>query len=240
MAEWQKKLIVKTGSKGQLIVDSTNEYDINQKDFCASHPKKQEGRKSRTSPKVLYLILSNSTNVEGEMRESIRQSWSRDVNKTLSENHKVVFFLGRRHYKKDANFESELQHDIELINEAEKYKDLVRTDVSEANPHYNLEQTIAMLSWAYKHCQLARFVVKTTSNTYANLNVIEQFAEQEMYAANRIYGSILKRMLPDRSIKGLHYIGEEEWPWDYLPPFLKDPSFILSGDVVPRLLLGTS
>ena len=240
MAEWQKKLIVKTGSKGQLIVDSTNEYDINQKDFCASHPTKQEGRKSHTSPKVLYLILSNSTNIEGKMRESIRQSWSKDVNKTLSENHKVVFFLGRRHYKKDANLQSELQYDIELVNEAEKYKDLVRTDVSEADTHYNLKQTIAMLSWAYKHCQLARFVVKTTSNTYANLNVIEQFAEQEMYAANRIYGSILKRMLPDRSIKGLHYIGEEEWPWDYLPPFLKDPSFILSGDVVPRLLLGTS
>ena len=50
--------------------------------------------------------------------------------------------------------------------------------------------------------------------------------------------SILKRMMPDRQIGGIHQISEEEWPWDYLPPFLKDPTFVMSGDVVPRLLLG--
>ena len=45
-------------------------------------------------------------------------------------------------------------------------------------------------------------------------------------------------MMPDRQIGGIHQISEEEWPWDYLPPFLKDPTFVMSGDVVPRLLLG--
>ena len=236
MADWQKKIIIKTGSKGQLIVDSTNEYGINQEDFCAYTKSKTD--RSHASPKVLYLILSNSTDIEAAMRESIRSSWSRDINKTLSKGHRVMFFLGRNDIKQDVNFKSKIDQNVQITEESEIYKDIVTTDVEESDPQYHMKQTFAMLSWMYKYCELARFVVKTTSNTYVNLKVLEQFAEQEMFAANRIYGSILKRMIPDRRSKAAHYISEEEWPWDYFPPFLKEPTFVMSGDVVPRLLLG--
>jgi len=239
IADWQKKITVKTGSKGQLIVDSTNTYGINPKSFC-SNPKSNSDR-SHASPKVLYLILSNHTEIEASMRDSIRSSWSIDINKTLSNNHKVIFFLGKTKNKfGSAHPNSKLKTGAKIMEEGKIYSDLVTTDVEEYDPQYNIKQTFAMLSWMYKYCEIARFVVITTSNSYVNLKTLEQFADQEMFAANRIYGSILKRMIPDRQEGGLHYISEEEWPWDYFPPFLKEPTFILSGDVVPRLLLAAS
>ena len=184
-------------------------------------------------------MLSNHTSIEATMRESVRSTWSTDINKTLSDNHLVLFFLGKGvHRKESVNSKLELMNREKIIEEGRIYKDIVTTDVDEFDPQYHLKQTFSMLSWMYKYCQLARFVVKTTSNTYVNLKTLEQFAEQEMFAANRIYGSILKRRMPDRRLEGLHFISEEEWPWGYFPPFLREPSFVVSGDVVPRLLLG--
>ena len=236
MAEWQRKIIIKTGSKGQLIVDSTNKYDIHPKDFCAN-PGLNNDRSHHASPKVLYLILSNHTEIEAKMRESIRSTWSTDINKTLSDNHSVLFFLGRT---KSSNkyTHAKLSSSANIMEEGKIYNDIVVSDVDESDPQYHMKQIFSMLSWTYKYCESARFVVKTTSNTYVNLKILEQFADQEMFAANRIYGSILKRRYPDRNIKGIHYISEEDWPWDYFPPFLREPTFIMSGDIVPRLLLG--
>ena len=53
-----------------------------------------------------------------------------------------------------------------------------------------------------------------------------------MYAANRIYGELLKRMQPQREKLSEigHYISKENWPWSHFPPFLKGPSFVISGD----------
>ena len=230
---------MKTGSKGQLIVDSTNKYGLNPKDFC-SNPASNSDRSQPVHPKVLYLVLSNHTSIEATMRESIRSTWSTDVNKTLSDNHVVLFFLGKGgRLKQNVKLNSKLVKREKIIEEGSIYKDIVTTDVDEFDPQYHIKQTFAMLSWMYKYCQLARFVVKTTSNTYVNLNTLEKFADQEMFAANRIYGSILKRRIPDRRADALHYISEEEWPWGYFPPFLREPSFVVSGDVVPRLLLGS-
>ena len=237
MADWQEKISVKTGTKGQLIVNSSNKYGINPKDFCAYA--KSGNSRSRAYPKVLYLVLSNSTKIEASMRASIRSSWSTDINKTLSDGHKVLFFLGKTNNRKDSNLKTKVTPNADIMEESNTYKDIVTTYVEESDSQYHMKQTFAMLSWMYKYCELARFVVKTTSNTYVNLKILEQFAEQEMFAANRIYGTILKRMIPDRRTQGVHYISEEEWPWDYLPYFLKEPTLVMSGDVVPRLLLGS-
>ena len=236
MAEWQKKIIIKTGNKGQLIVGSKNKYDINPKDFC-SNSKSNNDRSHHASPKVLYLVLSNHTEIEATMRESIRSTWSTDVNKTLSDNHMVLFFLGRTKSSKKYT-QTKLSSSAKILEEAKIYNDIVTTDVDESDPEYYMKQTFSMFSWTYKYCESARFVVKTTSNTYVNLKSLEQFADQEMFAANRIYGSIFKRRYPDRNINGLHYISEEDWPWDYLPPFIREPTFIMSGDILPRILLG--
>ena len=136
MAEWQKKIIIKTGSKGQLLVDSTNKYDIHPKDFC-TNPRSNNDRSHHASPKVLYLILSNHTEIEAKMRESIRSTWSTDINKTLSDNHSVLFFLGRTK-SNNKYVHTKLSSSANIMEEAKIYNDIVASEVDESDPQYHM------------------------------------------------------------------------------------------------------
>ena len=106
----------------------------------------------------------------------------------------------------------------------------------------DFKQLIISLSWIYQNCQEARFILKTTSDTYINVAKVLQLVDQEMYAANRMYGELLKRMEPQRdpNSKYGHYTSVSEWPWTHFPPFLKGPSYVISGDVIPRLLMAST
>ncbi len=56
----------------------------------------------------------------------------------------------------------------------------------------------------------------------------------------RIYGSLMKRMQPNRDSKSVHFVSERDWPWMFFPPFVQEPTFLISSDLVPRLLLAAS
>jgi hypothetical protein len=51
---------------------------------------------------------------------------------------------------------------------------------------------------------------------------------------------MLKRMQPNRDPESVHFVSAADWPWNYFPPFVREPTFLLSSDLVPRLLLAAS
>ena len=101
-----------------------------------------------------------------------------------------------------------------------------------------------MYGWLYENCPRVRFVLKTTSDIFINLPKVDQLVEQEMFAANRMYGELLKRMQANRDPAadkhGQHFVSKKDWPWDHFPPFLKGPSYIVSGDLIPRILMAST
>ena len=50
---------------------------------------------------------------------------------------------------------------------------------------------------------------------FINTNKLVELADQEMYASNRMYGNLLRRIGPEREIesKSHHPVSLEEWPW---------------------------
>merc|ERR1712241_667203 len=156
-------------------------------------------------------------------RDNIRATWA----KSLPDSVKLVFMTGKLLENNDEAFED----------------DLIQTDIDAQDPDFDFKQTLAMLSWFYKDCPRARFVLKTTSDIFLNVPKIIELVDQEMFASNRMYGELLRRMGPERKIDSNshhHLISKEEWPWRKFPPFLKGPSFIISGDLIPRMLMATT
>jgi len=47
-------------------------------------------------------------------------------------------------------------------------------------------------------------------------------------------------MEPNRNPLQDHFVDKASWPWSYLPSFVKEPSFVLSSDLVPRLLMAAT
>ena len=50
----------------------------------------------------------------------------------------------------------------------------------------------------------------------------------------------MRRMQPNRDPNSDHFISKKDWPWNFYPPFVREPTFIISSDLVPRLLLAAS
>ena len=90
-------------------------------------------------------------------------------------------------------------------------------------------------------CKNARDIVITDDSTYINKRRLEVLARKEMYSSNRIYSSFLFNMRPNRdSAKGDHFISNEDWPWPHFPTFAGVGSYVVSSEVIPRLLLAAS
>jgi hypothetical protein len=61
-----------------------------------------------------------------------------------------------------------------------------------------------------------RFILKTTSDVFINVPKIIELIDQEMFASNRMYGELLRRMGPERQSDSKthhHSVSIEEWPW---------------------------
>ena len=146
--------------------------------------------------KIVIVPLSQSR-VE---RDNIRATWA----KNLPDSVKLMFMTGQ-------------QLGNDGVNEAED--DLLQTDIDAHDPDFDFKQTLAMLSWFYKNCPRARFVLKTTSDIFLNVHKIIELVDQEMFASNRMYGELLRRMGPERKMDSNshhHLISEEQWPWRYI------------------------
>ena len=100
-----------------------------------------------------------------------------------------------------------------------------------------------------RYCERTRFLALATDTTFVNEKRFELLAKQERFAANRIYGAMLRKMQPFRprgdgggnggqagDERGHHAVPVEEYPWKFYPPFVRGPSYVISGDVIPRLL----
>merc|ERR1712020_9082 len=128
------------------------------------------------------------------------------------------------------------------IDETSLENDLIKTEIDVNDQHFEFKQTLAMLVWLYETCPMVRFVLKTTSNTFINVPKMVQLVDQEFFAANRMYGELLKHMQPKREDSNTtfgHLMSSQDWPWRKYPPFLKGPSMVISGDLIPRMLMAS-
>ena len=100
--------------------------------------------------------------------------------------------------------------------------------------------TLAKLTWSHDACPLARFVLMLDDTTFVNTRRVSTVTRQEGFASNRVYGTVLRAMQPDRRPGSPHEAGEAAWPWPYFPSFVGGPVYLISGDTVPRLLVAAS
>lgn len=165
---------------------------------------------------VVIVVLSRSKT----QRDNIRATWG----KTLPSSVKVFFLVPK-------------------LDQIEGESEIIQTDIEENDPDFEFKQTLATFIWLHQTCPRARFVLKTTSDTFINVAKVIQLINQEMYASNRMYGELLRRLGPAWEPDDLphhHQVAKEEWPWAKYPPFLKGPSFVVSGDLVPRMLVAVT
>ena len=222
VSDWiSSKIRAKTGVRNELLLKTNFEYGLNMdKDLL-----EQICDMDAPPPSVIFAVFSTSHHLA--RRETIRQTWGAR-GKLKDSDFLLVFFVGNT---KDQKINEQMKQ------EAMVYQDLVSTEIDEDDELFEFKQHAAVFAWLYRFCELGRFVVRTTDTSFMNVVKFQILAKQEMYSANRIYGQLLKEMLPDRHSGRPHFVSQQTWPWPRFPPFIKGPSYVISGDVVPRLLV---
>ncbi|XP_002740042.1 beta-1,3-galactosyltransferase 1-like [Saccoglossus kowalevskii] len=118
--------------------------------------------------------------------------------------------------------------------ESDTFMDLVVLDFDDS--YYNLTlKTMMLLRWAVTYCPNAKYVMKVDDDVFVNLdNLIPLLSEapREGYAVGYVY----VQSKPIRKTWNKWYVSEEEWSYEFYPPYPTGPAYVLSMDVARAVL----
>ncbi|XP_034098700.1 beta-1,3-galactosyltransferase 5-like [Drosophila albomicans] len=172
---------------------------------------------------TILLILISSALSHERQRMAIRQTWGhyaarRDIG--------IAFVLGRS------------------INDTENkalrwenylYGDLIRGNFIDSYDNLTLK-TISSLEWADKHCNRAKYILKTDDDMFINVPKLFNFVEEQLKhnVKKTIFGRLAKKWPPVRNKKSKYYVSHGQFRGLY-PEFTTGPAYLITGDIVNDL-----
>ena len=180
----------------------------------------------RVKTKVLAIVLSKMSNFE--RRQHIRNTWAsaRYYNKAEL---RVIFVLAVQKYSPVL--------EGRLLEESRLYNDLVVVDFTECYDNLTLK-SLTGLHWITKFfCTIAEFVLKTDDDIFINTPTMIETMNGWIY--NRNTTNIITGLLfPKNPVyrTGKHMVTKEMYDKDVYPPYVAGAAYILSKDVIPKLM----
>ena len=216
---------VRTYFEGMNIAYKTQDCFLGK--FCFRYllkPKCNCEDKIRT--KVLALVLSKMSNFE--KREHIRSTWgdSKYFNKAEL---RLVFVLSLETFRS--------VRENRLLEEARLYNDIVVVDFVEHDDNLTLKSLAGLLWSAKLFCTTATFTLKTHDDVFVNTPAMYLTLNTWVTTAtvtNIITGQLFKRKPVPR--KGKQQVTIDMYNKRFYPPYVDGATYIMSSDVVPRLL----
>uniref|UniRef100_A0A8C9JC21 Hexosyltransferase n=1 Tax=Panthera tigris altaica TaxID=74533 RepID=A0A8C9JC21_PANTA len=147
-------------------------------------------------------------------------------------------------------------HEIDLAREAATRGDILQAAFRDSYRNLTLK-TLIGLSWAYKHCSMARYILKTDDDVFVNVpelvselvrrggrweqweKSMEPPRENEGQPMPLLYlGRVHWRVHPSRTPGSKHQVSEEQWPptWGPFPPYASGTGYVLSASAVQLIL----
>lgn len=206
--------------KDSLIYDQRYTYIINNEHVCEKN--------------VFVLALVKSTPERFKERQAVRSTWA-SLKSHDDKNIVTLFVMGTY---KSANGSVVLEN--ELRNENSKSGDIIQGDFIEHKRNQTYK-SIMGLSWAKEFCGKAQFVLNTNDDTMVDIFHLIDFLtnQQQGKPDGLLYCSTFFDYGPVRNPADEFFVTRNEYPYDKFPPYCEDFAYILSNDVMLRLLEAT-
>lgn len=236
--ETRTKLILKifnermnTSEKNNIVVNKTvpispekDDYDLGELNnlFSVQQHKHDTSliTQSRCMRQYTLIVLLISDVSHFSRRDTIRRTWGQDKFNRW----KTFFLVGRTH-----NIHTERLFAAEL----KKHKDMILVNVYE--DFYNMTSKVqAGLEWSTRYCEY-KYLFKGNDNTFINFPRLFSFLKSpdtpttELYAGNVQYEARVER-------RGKYRITKDEYKGKTYPRYCSGGGYVLSKDVVKRLL----
>ena len=197
--------------------------------------------------KLIMLVLISSSAIgdsHRDRRESIRKTWGNcqdesikselqelaqsQINGRRSSNEYngcgIVFFMGKTYEKK---------WDKKVIAESERYGDIIIGDIRES--YWNITFKLLMgLKWAAN--QKPQYLLKTDDDVYVHIPKLVAYLYKNPSLPDNLYGGKVYYGHVVRNPSHRHFVLNEEFADDWYPPFCKGFMYVLSGNLLPRIV----
>ncbi|KAK8810665.1 hypothetical protein WA158_007240 [Blastocystis sp. Blastoise] len=180
------------------------------------------------SSTIQYIVYTPIRPKKFKTREIIRQTWGHNgVYHGYTIRH--FFLLGE-----EFGF---YQNSSQLIEESEKYKDIIQYGYH--NSFFNCTlQTLLAMEWVTQFCPQAKLFVKTNSDVYLNHNKLIQTIDERQLLSQYKYtaGLVIQSNVPDRNYKSLYYCPSFCNSQGIFDPYIQGSFYIYSSDILPLIL----
>ncbi|KAJ7379717.1 hypothetical protein OS493_014123 [Desmophyllum pertusum] len=157
-----------------------------------------------------------------DRRKTIRKTWARDPSMTIR--WKTMFLLGQ-------TTENSTRKKLEA--EGLMYGDFIRG--TQIDKYYNLTLKMQMgLEWAEKYCDF-QFLLKVDDDVFVNTyRLVDYLGNPDTPKTSLYLGRVVHNGVPHRS--GKYGVSEEEYNKTKYPDFCCGPGYVLSSDLVHKLV----
>ncbi|XP_060784798.1 beta-1,3-galactosyltransferase 1 [Neoarius graeffei] len=192
-------------------------------DFIINEPKKCE-----TNVPFLVILIS-TTHKEFDARQAIRETWGDES--TFSDLRIITLFLLGRSTDNMLNQmveqESQIFHDIVVEDFVDSYHNLTL-------------KTLMGMRWVATFCNQAKYVMKTDSDIFVNMdNLVYKLLKPDTKPRRRYFTGYVINGSPIRDIRSKWYMPRDLYPESKYPPFCSGTGYVFSADVA-ELIYKTS
>ncbi|XP_066468784.1 beta-1,3-galactosyltransferase 2-like [Tiliqua scincoides] len=179
------------------------------------------------TPFLVLLVITEPKDVA--KRHAIRQTWG---NENLVPGISILrLFLTGVH----PIFGSPVQKHLE--EESALYRDIIQQDFIDT--YYNLTlKTLMGMEWISKFCPSATYVMKADSDIFLNVDYLMSQLLQPHLPPKKNYmtGYVKLNVVSEHDKGNKWYVPKEVYPNDTYPPYCAGPGYVLSGDLVKKIL----
>ncbi|XP_056605942.1 beta-1,3-galactosyltransferase 1 [Triplophysa dalaica] len=179
-----------------------------------------EAKKCEGTPPFLVLLISTN-HKEFNARQAIRETWG-DENTFGDVRILTLFLLG-------FNTEPVLNQMVE--QESQIFHDILVEDFVDSYHNLTLK-TLMGMRWVSTYCSDARYVMKTDSDIFINMdNLVFNLLRPNAKPRRRFFTGRVINGGPIRDARNKWFMSRELYPDSRYPPFCSGTGYVFSGDV---------
>ena len=171
---------------------------------------------------VLNMVISSPYNFE--KRSAIRKTWASGP--SVDDEWKTVFLVGQGNGDRLQNEQLEAEERV--------HGDLIRGAQKEHYRNLTLKTQMG-LEWASKYCDF-QFLVKSDDDVLVHRYNLIAFLKKPDTPKTKLYTGRCPQQGTPRRGGGKYGVSWEEYNETRYPPFCAGPAYVLSSDLVPKLV----
>jgi len=154
---------------------------------------------------IAFVILAPE---HFEKRNAIRSTWG---NKTLAPNDfRLIFTVGQ---SKNSTVNEK------IVEEFKIHKDILQIN-NFTDSYFNMTTKIMKsFKWITQYCYSAQYVLRINDDVMVNTFSLIHYLKNITYRKNQLYGRLLRKTVPIRSIYHKHFVSVKQFPDSHYPDY---------------------